>query len=199
MRKLLLSKSVLTLFLGLMAGVVWAQERMVTGKVTSAEDGSAIPGVNVVLKGTTTGTTTDADGSYRLSIPASGGSLVFSFIGLETKEVPIGDRTVLDVALGLDVTQLSEVVVVGYGTQERRKVTSAITSIKSADFANLATPSFDQQLAGRAAGVQLTVPSGLIGQAPIIRVRGVNSITIKGLTPTHWEILTLLTSNRLMY
>ena len=110
MRKTLL---VLSTVLFLFANVAWAQERTVSGRVTATEDGSSLPGVNVVLKGTSNGTATDADGRYSLQIPTSGGSLVFSFIGLETSEVAIGDRSVVDVSLSLDVTQLSEVVVVG--------------------------------------------------------------------------------------
>src|SRR5688572_27345632 len=81
---------------------MWAQERTVSGTVTSTEDGTSLPGVNVLLKGTTTGTSTDADGKYSLSVPASGGSLVFSFIGLSTQEIIIGDRTVVDISLALD-------------------------------------------------------------------------------------------------
>src|SRR6185369_10692157 len=90
---------------------VWAQDRVVTGKLTSKEDGSSLPGVNVVLKGSTTGTVSDADGNYKLTVPSSGGTISFSFIGLETVELEIGDRSVVDVSLGSDVTQLSEVVV----------------------------------------------------------------------------------------
>ncbi len=177
MGKFLRFRNVLAICLSFLALGATAQERTVSGKVTSAEDGSTIPGVNVVLKGTTTGTTTDADGGYRLSVPGSGGTLVFSFIGLETKEVSIGERTTVDVALGMDVTQLSEVVVVGYGTQERKELTGSVTSIASKDVENLVTPSFDSQLAGRAAGVQVTQGGGILGQRPIIRIRGVNSLT----------------------
>lgn len=155
----------------------YSQERSVSGKVTSSEDGSALPGVNVVVKGTTSGTVTDADGNYKLSVPSNGGALVFSFIGLQTQEVVIGDRAIIDVALSLDVTQLSEVVVVGYGTQERKEITGSVVSIGSKDIENLVAPSFDSQLAGRAPGVQVTTPGGIIGQRPIIRVRGVNSLT----------------------
>src|SRR5258707_6950543 len=90
---------------------VWAQDRVVTGKVTTSEDGSALPGVNVVFKGTTNGTVTDSEGKYSLSVPGSGGTLVFTFIGLKTEEVEIGERTVVDMQLKQDVTQLSEVVV----------------------------------------------------------------------------------------
>src|SRR6478736_5801200 len=92
---------------------VWAQDRVVTGKVTSTDDGSALPGVNVVVKGSTNGTVTDAEGNFKLTVPADGGSLVFSFIGLQTSEVTVGDRSVVDVQLGLDVRQLSEIVVTG--------------------------------------------------------------------------------------
>lgn len=158
-------------------GTAWAQERVVTGKVTSTEDGSGLPGVNVVLKGTTNGTVTDANGSYSITVPAAGGSLVFSFIGLTTQEISVGDRTTVDIGLGLDVTQLNEVVVTGYGTTERRKLTTAISTVQGGAISQLATPNFAEQLGGRAAGVQVTVPSGIIGATPTINIRGVNSMT----------------------
>lgn len=105
--------------------LVWGftipETRIITGTVTSAEDGSTIPGVNVQLKGTATGTTTDEKGKYSIAVPASGGTLVFSFIGLNTQEVKIGSRTFINVAMTLNVTQLSEVVVTGYGGKGRGK------------------------------------------------------------------------------
>ena len=156
---------------------VLAQERTVSGKVSSAEDGSGLPGVNVVLKGTSNGTTTDVEGMYKLNVPASGGSLVFSFIGLETTEIAIGERTTVDISLGLDVTQLNEVVVVGYGTVEKRKLSSAVSSVSGSEISQLATPSFADQLGGRAAGVQVRVNSGIIGATPTILIRGVNSLS----------------------
>ncbi|MBX2967635.1 MAG: TonB-dependent receptor [Cyclobacteriaceae bacterium] len=174
MKRLLLSIFVALFFA---VGSVLAQDRTVSGRVTSTEDGSALPGVNVVLKGTTIGTATDSDGRYSLSIPSSGGSLVFSFIGLQTQEIPIGDRNTVDISLALDATQLSEVVVVGYGVQEKRKLTTSISSVGGNEIAQLATPSFVDQLAGRAAGVQIQVNSGIIGTTPTIRIRGVNSLT----------------------
>ena len=91
--------------------VIWAQERTVTGKVTSAEDGLPLPGVNVVVKGTSLGTVTNTEGIYTLSVPASGTTLVFSFIGLTTQEIEIGGRTTIDLQMGQDVQQLGEVVV----------------------------------------------------------------------------------------
>src|SRR5687768_12075532 len=95
----------------------YAQERTVTGKVASLEDGSPLPGVNVVLAGTTTGTTTDANGDFTVSVPASGGTLIFSFIGLKTQEVSIGTRTTVDVQMETDITQLSEVIVTALGLE----------------------------------------------------------------------------------
>src|SRR5579872_1085780 len=106
---------------------VWAQDRVVTAKLTSKEDGSTLPGVNVVLKGTTNGTVTDAEGNYKLTVPASGGVLVFSFIGLETFEVEIGERTVVDTQLGADVKQLSEVVVTALNMKADVKTLSYAT------------------------------------------------------------------------
>ncbi len=155
----------------------WAQERVVSGKVTSTEDGSTLPGVNVVVKGTTNGTVTDSNGAYSLNVPGTGGTLVFSFIGFQTQEVPIGDQTIVDAKLGADITQLSEVVVVGYGTQERRNLSTSISSIQGSAVSSLATPSFVDQMAGRAAGVQVGVNSGIIGTTPTINIRGVNSIS----------------------
>jgi len=98
---------------------VWAQDRVVTGKLTSKEDGSSLPGVNVVVKGTTTGTVTDTNGAFSLSVPSSA-ILTFSFIGLKTIDVEVGDRTVVDVTLESDIAQLGEVVVTAVGIQKRR-------------------------------------------------------------------------------
>jgi Ca-activated chloride channel homolog len=96
-------------------------ERTITGKVTFMEDGSSLPGVNVVLKGTSKGTTTDAHGNYSLTVPANGGTLVFSFIGFQTREIKIGTSAVVNVALAADVAQLSEVVVSGYAGRRDKK------------------------------------------------------------------------------
>lgn len=155
-----------------------AQGRTVTGKVTSAEDGSSLPGVNVILKGTTVGVATDADGRYSIEVPASGGTLVFTFIGIETKEIEVGDRSVIDVPLASDVTQLSEVIVVGYGTQSKRDISGSISSISGKDIAVSPVQSFEQALGGRAPGVNITVPNGVLNNPPVIRIRGVNSINL---------------------
>ncbi|ERM83599.1 membrane protein [Rhodonellum psychrophilum GCM71 = DSM 17998] len=173
MKKVLLS-FVLAIFTVL---AVAAQSRTVTGKVTSADEPEGIPGVNVRLKGTSVGSITDLDGTYSIAVPEGSGTLVFSFVGFLTKEMSVGNNSTIDVVLALDVKTLSEVVVVGYGTQERRDVTGSVTSISNEAIENLVAPSFDTQLAGRAPGVSVTVPSGILGARPIIRIRGVNSLS----------------------
>jgi TonB-linked SusC/RagA family outer membrane protein len=154
-----------------------AQDRNVSGRVTDRQTGEGLPGVTVLLKGSTNGISTNSDGTFTLTVPSTGGTLVFSSIGYIQIEREIGQNSQVNVALAGDTKQLSEVVVTGYGTQERRDVTGSISSVKGEEIANLATPSFDQQLAGRAAGVQVTTPSGILGQAPRIRIRGTNSIS----------------------
>ena len=166
-----MKKFLLTCFALGIALCSYAQERTVTGKVTSTEDGSPLPGVNVILKGTTSGTSTDADGNFSVAVPQSGGSLIFSFIGLEAKEVEIGDRTVVNVSLSLDITQLSEVVVVGYGTQTKRDLSGSIASISGKEIATAPVQSFDHSLQGRAAGLNITTPNGVLNKPPVIRIR----------------------------
>jgi TonB-linked SusC/RagA family outer membrane protein len=156
---------------------VWAQERTVTGKVSAAEDGSALPGVNVILKGTTNGAVTDADGHYTLNITSSGEYLVFSFIGLQSQEILIGDRTTIDVELSLDVRQLSEVVVTGAGVAtEKRKLGISVESITSADLPQAPTASIDQALIGKIPGAQISTTSGNPGDPVNIVLRGINSV-----------------------
>lgn len=168
--------------LGILLGVMTvmsalAQSKTITGKVTSSEEPQGVPGASIVVKGTTVGAITDIDGTYSINVPENATTLVFSFVGYLTKEVNIQNRSVIDVQLETDVKVLNEVVVVGYGTQERREVTGSVSSISNESIANLVAPSFDSQLAGRAPGVQVTTPNGILGARPIIRIRGVNSLT----------------------
>ncbi len=156
---------------------VFSQSRMLTGKVTDSKDGSPMAGVTVSAKGTTVSTQTDANGNYSISVPANSKALVFSYVGFGSEEAAIRAGNTMNLALTSDERRLQEVVVIGYGTQKKKSVTSAITKVDVADINNLVTPSFDKQLAGRAAGVQVTVPSGLTNQEPRIRIRGVNSIS----------------------
>ncbi|MFM7485371.1 MAG: carboxypeptidase-like regulatory domain-containing protein, partial [Cytophagales bacterium] len=156
---------------------VWAQERVITGKVTSADDGSSLPGVNVVVKGTTNGSVTDADGKYSLTVPTSGGSLVFSFIGLKTAEVLVGDRTTVDVQLTLDVTQLSEIVVTALGEKvQRDKFASAVSSVQGGSVAKSGETSVLTGLSGKASGVLITRSGGDPGAGAYIQIRGQNTI-----------------------
>jgi len=157
--------------------IVMAQTVQISGAVTSSQDGLEVPGVSVIVKGTTLGIITGADGKYVLSVPTTTQTLVFSFIGFRTQEVAIEGRTRIDVVLDQDVFKVDEVVVVGYGVQKKREVTGSISTIKGATLASLASPSFDGQLAGRSAGVQVTTQTGILGEVPRLRIRGVGSIS----------------------
>jgi len=127
MKKMMIMFVVLSL---LVSGEVLSQERTITGKVTAADDGSVLPGVNVLLKGTTTGTVTNHGGEYSIKIPSARGHLVFSFIGLTTQEIEIGLSNRIDVVMQLDITQLSEVIVAGYAVQEKRGITGSVSSVR---------------------------------------------------------------------
>ncbi|MDQ2658425.1 MAG: TonB-dependent receptor plug domain-containing protein, partial [Bacteroidota bacterium] len=164
-----------TVLLLLVTTVAWSQSRTVTGKVTSAEDQSGIPGVNVLEKGTNNGTATDADGNFSLNVNANA-TLVFSFVGFATQEVPVGNQTSINVTLQPDVTALSEVVVIGYGEVNRRDATGAVTSVTAKDFNTGVISSPEQLIQGKTAGVQMTSTTGNPGDAVQLRIRGTNSI-----------------------
>lgn len=160
------------------AGFVLAQERVVTGKVSSAEDGSTLPGVNVVLKGTTNGTVTDSDGNYSINVPQAGGTLVFSFIGLQTQEVEIGSRSTVDQVLGLDVTQLSEVVVTSLGLEREKKALGySVASVGSQNLQQRSEVDPLRALQGKMAGVNIVGGGGSPGQSTKINIRGFSSLT----------------------
>ncbi|MEO5601352.1 MAG: TonB-dependent receptor [Cyclobacteriaceae bacterium] len=146
----------------------------VQGKITDGESGESLPGVNILLKGTTTGTVTDMDGVYSLSVPAEDNTLVFSSIGFVTQEIQVASRSTINVTMEADIQALSEVVVTGYTTQNRRDITGAVSVIKTSDL--LATPSgnLQQQLQGRVAGV-VTNGTGVPGAGAKVRVRGFGS------------------------
>ena len=156
---------------------LFAQNRTVTGKVTSSEDGGGLPGVSISTKGSNKGTTSSVDGSYSISV-GEGASLVFSFVGYNAQTVTVGNRSVVDVKLSVDNTQLSEVVVVGYGTKKRVEFTGAASTIKAAAIAERPVQSFSQGLTGQAAGVNITQPNGLLNNPPVIRVRGLSSLSL---------------------
>jgi len=151
------------------------QERIVTGRIT-ADDGSALPGVNVAVKGTTRGTNTDAEGKYRIGVPDQGAVLVFSSVGFISQEFPVGNRSSLDVKLVPDLRTLNEVVVVGYGVQKKSQVTGAISSVGSKEIAELPITNARQALQGRAAGVDVVQNNSKPGSGPTVRIRGRRSI-----------------------
>lgn len=175
----LFMKRILLLFsLLLIAGsFVMAQTVMISGTVTGSEDGLPLPGVNITVKGTTVGAISGTDGRYSLSAPASAQTLVFSFIGFVTQEVLISGRTTIDVVLRQDLYNVDEVVVVAYGTQQKREITGSIASVKGDAIKAVPVQSFDQALQGKAAGVQITLPNGVLNNVPVIRIRGFNSIS----------------------
>ncbi|GAA4452546.1 TonB-dependent receptor [Nibrella saemangeumensis] len=147
----------------------------VAGRVT-AENGEALPGVSVVLKGTTRGTTTDPNGRYDINVPDRNAVLVFSFVGYVSQEITVGSRSALDVQLAADTRSLNEVVVIGYGTQKKSDLTGAVSTVPVEEIRKIAVTSLDQALQGRAAGVQITQNSGAPGGSTTIRIRGGNSI-----------------------
>lgn len=158
----------------LWSSAAWAQEKTVSGTVTSDAEG-ALPGVNVLVKGTSTGTVTDLDGNYRLTIPEGNDVLVFSSIGYANQEVTVGSQTTIDVVMAEDVQALQEIVVVGYGTQEKKEITSAVTSVQAEDFngGNVNNPS--QLIQGKVAGLVIAKPGGDPTGDFNIRLRGTSS------------------------
>ncbi|HEX2684382.1 MAG TPA: TonB-dependent receptor plug domain-containing protein, partial [Ferruginibacter sp.] len=172
MRKLILILSAVFVFV-LQAA---AQNRTVTGKVTN-DNGAPIEGVSVTSTDGKHGTQTDKDGNFSISIPASVKTLNFSNVNFEPQSKSIGTDLTVNVALKIKDNSLQEVVVVGYGTQQKKAFTGSASKIDTKEFATLVTPSVDRQLAGRAAGVQVTTSGGLVNTPAVIRVRGIQSIT----------------------
>ena len=173
MKKVLITLSFL-LVLGLQ--VMLAQSRSISGTVTDANDGGTMPGVTVAVKGTTSKTVTDPNGKYALSVGQNAQTLVFSFIGMKTVEVPINNRSVVNVALTADDVLLNEVIFVGYGTSRREANTGSLGIVKSDEISDLPEVSFDKMLAGKVPGVTVTGTSGQPGSASEIRIRGISSL-----------------------
>lgn len=156
------------LFLSLFSS---AQDKVISGKVTDA-NGAGVAGVNVVVKGTSTGTQTGVDGAYRLSVPSSANVLEFSSIGYATQEVSIDNRTTVDVKMDINNASLGEVVVIAYGTRRKSDLTGSVTSITSKDFQKGNIASSEQLLQGKVAGLQITTGGGSAGGGSRIRIRG---------------------------
>lgn len=144
--------------------------------VVMDEKEQKLPGANVVEKTTGRTVMTDLNGAFHLSVPGSGGALVISFIGMQTQEVPVVNRTVFNITLKREVADLSNVVVIGYGTQKKEDVNGAVSSVKAADIANVPQSSVDQLLQGKASGVYIAQNSGAPGSNTSVRIRGVTSL-----------------------
>ncbi len=166
------------LFLFLLASAAYAQTRTVSGTVIGKDDGLPLPGVSVIVKGTKSGSQTDVAGRYSVNIPAgSSNTLVFTFIGYDTQEIAATGNTV-NISLIATSKELSEVVVNGYTVQSRKDFTGSAAHIGADAFQNKPVQSFDQALAGQAAGVSATVPNGVLNNPPVIRIRGFNSLSL---------------------
>ncbi|HEX8349317.1 MAG TPA: carboxypeptidase-like regulatory domain-containing protein, partial [Hymenobacter sp.] len=174
-----MKKSLLMVFALLMALLqqVQAQDRTISGKVTDRATNQGLPGVTVLAKGTTVGTSTNSDGGFTLNVPSTATTLVFSFIGYASMEQPIGTSNTIDVALATDVKQLNEVVVTALGREEaKRSLGYAVQDIKGEEFTQARETNVVNSLTGRIAGVQVTNSTGAPGSSSRIVIRGAKSI-----------------------
>ena len=163
------------LFLG-GVNVSFGQEKIISGTVISATDNLSLPGVNIIIKGTSTGTATDFDGKYTLSVPDNNVTLVYSYMGFLSKEIVVGERDVIDMILTEDIQSLDEVIVVGYGIQKKSDISGAISSVSAEELTQRPVASLDIALQGKAAGVQISTTSGMPGSGASIRIRGHGSL-----------------------
>ena len=153
-----------------------AQNRVISGKVTD-EEGGGLPGVNISVKGTSVGTVTDVEGDYKITMSADGTTLVFSFIGFTTQEVEVGSRSVIDISMTADFTQLDEVVVTSFGLEKDKKSLGySVTQVSGDQFTDSRTTNLGNALTGKIAGVNVSTPaSGAAGSSRVI-IRGGSSL-----------------------
>lgn len=161
----------------LLCTLTFAQSKQITGRVTDQKDGTGLPGVTVKVKGTNTGTLTSADGVYKLEVPEKGAALVFSFVGYTDQEIAVGNQKAINVSLTTGNKDLSEVVVVGYGTQNKRDLTGAVSKIAAKEIENQPVVSFESAIQGKTPGVVIESGSGKVGQGIKVRIRGTSSIS----------------------
>ncbi|MCF2502523.1 TonB-dependent receptor [Dyadobacter sp. CY107] len=151
---------------------VFSIDKTVSGKITSSEDNTPIPGVSVVLKGSRSGTNTDVEGQFKIDVPDNGAVLVFSSVGFITQEVPVGARSIIDIKLDADMKALTEVVVVGYGSQKKSQTTGAISSVSAKQISEMPITNIGQAMQGRVAGVDVSQSGSKPGSTPKILIRG---------------------------
>lgn len=177
---LLQRKRLIQCFLLLLLTATWgqalAQSRSVTGTVTDGANGDALPGVSIVVRGTSTGTISDANGQFSIQVSSDEDVLVLSFVGYTKAEIPVAGKTNITIALTPDVTTLEELVVVGYGEQKKSVVTGAISSVKADDIAGQPISRVEQAIQGRTSGVIVAQNSGQPGSSATIRVRGITTL-----------------------
>ncbi len=150
-------------------------QRIIRGTVTGSDTGETLPGVNIVVKGTTRGTTTNIDGAFQIEVQPADQALVFSFIGYEDQEIVIGTADVIQVVLQISSTSLEEFVVIGYGTVRKSDLTGAVSSLKAEDIVKITALHPEKALQGKVTGVQITTTSGAPGAGASVRVRGVGT------------------------
>ncbi len=168
------------LVLLLVAQLSFAQNRVITGKITDSKDGAALTGANVTAKGSRSGTQTGSDGTFNLSVPNTVKILVVSSVGFATQEISIDGKTSVTVSMLATNLSLNEVVVIGYGTQRRKDVTGAISKVTGEKLNAIPVPSFEAALQGKAPGVQIIQGNGLAGSGAVVRIRGIGSISASG-------------------
>jgi TonB-linked SusC/RagA family outer membrane protein len=173
---LMIMLSMLVTFSVAASSTLEMQQKKVTGKVTDATTGELLPGVTIVIKGTTTGVASDLDGSFNIEVPSNNTVLEFTSVGYAPQEVTVGSRTVINVAMQSDVTMIEELVVVGYGFKKKRDLTGSISSISAASIENTPVKDVLSVLQGRAPGVVVTSNSGAPGDGITVRVRGYSSL-----------------------
>src|SRR5699024_10924221 len=157
-------------------GFAYGQTAEVAGTVTDSNTGEVLPGVNIAVEATTIGTTTNSEGRYQLQVPSSNDTLRFAFIGYESQSVPVNERTTIDVQLVASVISGSEVVVVGYGEQQRSSLTGSISSVSKEELNELPVGNVQQSLQGRVAGLTVRNNGGP-GEDPVVQIRGISSIS----------------------
>ncbi|MDQ0109933.1 TonB-linked outer membrane protein, SusC/RagA family [Chitinophaga terrae (ex Kim and Jung 2007)] len=148
----------------------------VSGKITNANDGTPIPNATIAIKGTSSGTIANEAGTYTVTVPNQNSVLVVSFTGFATKEVPVNGQTVINIALSEQVSTLSDVVVIGYGTVKKSDLTGAVASVRAEKLMDMPVPNVSQALQGKVAGVDVNINSSAPGQAAKVRIRGIGSI-----------------------
>ena len=163
----------------LISGVSYGQIT-VTGTVTDAETGEALPGATALEQGTTNGTVTNGQGTYILEVAGSSSVIVFSFVGYESVSIPVGNQTTIDMALEKSTSKLDEVVVIGYGSTMRKNITGAVSSVKAESISNLPVAGFDEAIQGKMAGVRVINSNAAPGGGFDIQIRGVGTITSSG-------------------